>query len=69
VTGVLGAAQRIISLGHTDTQRALDDLQPTIRGAVDDSASRTLDGMTSFTPLVDVLSAEHERADRRLFLS
>ena len=69
VTGVLGAAQRIMSLGHTDTQRALDDLQPPIRGAVDDSASRTLDGMTSFTPLVDVLSAEHERADRRLFLS
>jgi urease accessory protein len=69
VTGILGAAQRIMSLGHTDTQRVLDDLQPSIRDAVDDSATRTLDGMTSFTPLVDVLSAEHERADRRLFLS
>jgi urease accessory protein len=69
VTGLLGAAQRIMSLGHTDTQRVLDDLQPAIRDAVDDSATRTLDGMTSFTPLVDVLSAEHERADRRLFLS
>ena len=69
VTGLLGAAQRIMSLGHTDTQRVLDDLQPVIRDAVDDSATRTLDGMTSFTPLVDVLSAEHERADRRLFLS
>lgn len=69
VTGLLGAAQRILSLGHTDTQRVLDGLQPTIRDAVDDSAARTIDRMTSFTPLVDVLSADHERADRRLFLS
>jgi len=69
VTGLLGAAQRLLSVGHTDTQRVLDGLQPAIRDAVDDSATRTLDGMTSFTPLVDVLSAEHERADRRLFLS
>ncbi|GGJ07835.1 hypothetical protein GCM10008995_17190 [Halobellus salinus] len=69
VTGVLGAAQRIMSLGHTDTQRELDDLQSVIRDAVDDSAARTIDRMTSFTPLVDVLSADHERADRRLFLS
>jgi urease accessory protein len=69
VTGVLGAAQRLLSLGHTDTQRALDDLQSAIHDAVDDSAARTIDRMTSFTPLVDVLSADHERADRRLFLS
>lgn len=69
VTGLLGAAQRLLSVGHTDTQRMLDDLQPAIRDAVGDSATRTVDGMTSFTPLVDILSAEHERADRRLFLS
>jgi urease accessory protein len=69
LTGLLGAAQRLLPAGHTAVQRTLDDLRPTIRAAVDDSADRTLDGMTSFTPLVDVLSAEHERADRRLFLS
>jgi urease accessory protein len=69
VTGLLGAAQRLLSVGHTDTQRVLEGLQPAIRDAVDDSATRTLDEMTSFTPLVDVLSADHERADRRLFLS
>ena len=68
-TGLLGAAQRLLSFGHTDAQRVLDDLQPVIREAVDDSATRTLDRMTTFTPLVDVLSADHERADRRLFVS
>lgn len=69
LTGLLGAAQRLLSIGHTATQRALDDLHPVIREVVADSADRTLDDMTSFVPLVEVLSAEHERADRRLFLS
>jgi len=69
VTGLLGAAQRLLSIGHTDTQRTLDDLQPVIHDAVSNSATLSLDGMTSFAPLIDVLSAEHERADRRLFLS
>lgn len=69
VTGLLGAAQRLLSLGHTDAQRILDDLQPVMTGAVDDSAERGLDEMTPFAPLIDVLAAEHERAERRLFAS
>ncbi|WP_226012086.1 urease accessory protein UreF [Halomicrobium salinisoli] len=69
VTGLLGAAQRLLSLGHTDAQRILDDCKPAMAAAVDDSVGRSLDDMTPFAPLVDVLSAEHERADRRLFLS
>jgi urease accessory protein len=69
VTGLLGAAQRLLSLGHTDAQRLLADARPAMVAAVDDSADRTLDDMTPFAPLVDVLSAAHERADRRLFVS
>ncbi|MFQ3319280.1 MAG: urease accessory protein [Natronomonas sp.] len=69
VTGLLGVAQRLLSLGHTDAQRLLADCRPAMVAAVDDSATRTLDDMTPFTPLVDVVSAEHERADRRLFVS
>lgn len=69
LTGLLGAAQRLLPIGHTGVQRTLDGLRPTVRGAVDGSDARTLDEMTSFTPLSDVLSADHERADRRLFLS
>lgn len=68
-TGVVGAAQRVLSLGHTDAQRILDGLRPTMVDAVDDSAGRGLDDLTPFAPLVDVLSAAHERADRRLFTS
>ncbi|MBB6646036.1 urease accessory protein UreF [Halobellus ruber] len=69
LTGLLGAAQRLLSVGHTGVQRALDRLRPTVRAAVDASDARTLDDLTSFTPLAEVLSADHERADRRLFLS
>jgi urease accessory protein len=69
LTGLLGAAQRLLSLGHTDAQRILDDLRPVVSEAVDDSADRTLATMAPFSPLVDVLAAEHERADRRLFVS
>jgi urease accessory protein len=69
VTGLLGAAQRLLSLGHADAQRVLDALRPAMVAAVDDSAGRTPDDMTPFAPLVDVLAADHERAERRLFVS
>jgi len=68
-TAFTGAAQRLLRLGHTDVQRVLDDCRPAMVEAVETSADRTLDDLTAFTPLVDVLSAAHERADRRLFVS
>ncbi len=69
VTGLVGTARRLLSLGHTDAQRIIDGLTPAMVAAVDASEGRSLDSMDTFSPLVDVLSAEHERADRRLFVS
>jgi urease accessory protein len=69
VTGLLGAAQRVLSLGHTEAQRVLVALQPAMTAAATASAERSLDEMAQFTPLTDVLAADHERADRRLFMS
>lgn len=69
VTGLVGTAQRLLSLGHTDAQRIIDGLAPAMAAAVDASEGRPLDWMDPFAPLVDVVSAEHERADRRLFVS
>jgi urease accessory protein len=66
---MLGAAQRLLSLGHTEAQVILAELHPVIGAAVDASAGRTLDEMNPFAPLVDVQAAHHERADRRLFVS
>lgn len=69
VTGLLGAAQRLMSLGHTDAQRVLRQLQPSMRAAVDASDRRDPEDMAPFAPVVDIVSMEHERADRRLFVS
>lgn len=69
VTGLLGVAQRLLSLGHTDAQRILTTLQPAMVAAVADSNDRSLDELTPFAPLIDVAAADHERAERRLFMS
>jgi len=69
VTGLLGAAQRLLSVGHADAQRLLDETRPAVVDAVDESADRSLDELAPFAPLTEVLSAAHERADRRLFVS
>ena len=68
-TALSQAAQRLFGISHTDLQRTVDDLRPAMVDAVDESAGRSLAEMEPFAPLVDVLSARHERADRRLFLS
>jgi urease accessory protein len=69
VSGLLGAGQRLLGLGHTDLQRVGWGLRPTIAAAADRSRGRDLDAMAPFAPLVDVAASEHERADRRLFVS
>lgn len=69
LTGLLGAAQRLMPLGHTDAQRVLRGLQPVVVEAVEESAGRSIERMAPFAPVVDVLAAEHERAERRLFVS
>lgn len=69
VTDLLGAAQRLLRLGHTAVQRLVTSLRSDIVAAWEANAERSLDGMVPFAPLVDVVAAEHERADRRLFVS
>lgn len=69
VTGLLGAAQRLMSLGHTDAQRIHRNLQSPIGEVIEASETRSLDRMAPFAPLIDVMAADHERAERRLFVS
>lgn len=69
VSAMLGAAQRLLGLGSTAIQRVLDELRPVMSEAADASADRSLSAMTPFAPAIEVASADHERADRRLFLS
>ena len=66
---MLGAAQRLLRLGHTAVQQVLTDLRPAIIDAWEANHERSATEMTPFAPLIDVASMEHERADRRLFMS
>ena len=66
---MLGAGQRLLSLGHTEAQTIIEELKPVVVEAAEESADRTLDRMAPFAPLAEVESARHERADRRLFVS
>jgi urease accessory protein len=69
LSDMLGVAQRLLPLGHTEAQSVLEATKPVASEAVDASAGRTLDDLAPFAPLVDVQAAAHERADRRLFVS
>jgi urease accessory protein len=69
VVGLLGAAQRLMRIGHTDTQRVLTELKPVVAEVVADHETRPLDEIQSFAPMVELASMEHERAERRLFVS
>lgn len=69
VTGMLGAAQRLMGLSHTDVQRLLGELQPVISDVWEDNGSRGVNEMQTFTPFVEIMGMKHERSDVRLFVS
>jgi len=69
VTGLLGAAQRLGRFGHTAIQAQLAELFPTIESVCERYHDAELTAMCSFAPLADIRGMEHERADRRLFMS
>lgn len=69
VTGLLGAAQRLLRLGHTEIQSILHGLFPMIEEVEREAAEKELDALRSCAPLIDVEGMRHERAERRLFVS
>jgi urease accessory protein len=69
LSDMLGVAQRLLSLGHTEAQSILEASKPAASEAVAESADRSLDELAPFAPLVDLQAAAHERAERRLFVS
>jgi urease accessory protein len=69
VVGLLGAAQRLVRLTHTDAQRLLTELRPVVADVCERYAGRDPETMAPFAPLVDVMGMGHERAERRLFVS
>lgn len=65
----VGAALRLRLTDHRTTQVVLNAIGPVIEVATADAVARHLDDMGGCAPLADVMSAQHERAEARLFAS
>ena len=67
--GVLGAAQRLMPLSHSEAQQILRSLHCDIAAGYREIQDRHWKEMTSFAPLADIASMRHEAADVRMFAS
>ena len=67
VTGVLGAAIRLGSLGHLQAQTILLELAPEIETAYQTASAMDLDEMWTCAPTIDIAQMHHNRLDSRLF--
>ncbi|MGB5632129.1 MAG: urease accessory UreF family protein [Waterburya sp.] len=69
VTGLLGAAIRLGSLGHLQAQQILLELAPDIEATYHTASSLSLNQMWSCTPTIDLAQMRHPRLASRLFAS
>jgi len=69
VTGLISACQRLLPLGQSEATRILWNLKPTMIEAARQSATQTLDDVSSFMPLLDWGAMEHPALTTRLFVS
>ena len=67
--GVLGAAQRLLPLTHSEVQRILHSIQDPVARSAADLRARDWPEMTSLTPQADIASMLHEHDDVRMFAS
>ena len=63
------AAMKAVPLGQSAAQRMLACLGDAIPDAVDHALALTADGRQAFTPMLAILSAQHEVQYSRLFRS
>ena len=67
--GVLGAAQRLLPLTHSEAQQILYSLHEPVAEMVAKIETRHWLDMTSFTPQADIASMLHEHDEVRMFAS
>jgi len=66
---ILGAALRLMKIGHVDTQRMLYRLNSEVGGAYEAASSAGLADMAGFAPMSEILAAVHVKAHVRLFMN
>lgn len=65
----VGAALRLRLTDHRHAQVMLHGIAPTIEAVALDAVDRDLDDLGGCAPVADIMSAQHERAEARLFAS
>jgi urease accessory protein len=68
-TMMVSAALRLMRLSHLDGQALIFSLNAGVDEAYAAVSEATLDDMTAFAPVADILAAAHVRAHVRLFMS
>lgn len=63
------ASLKLIRIGQTQAQAVLGASSTVIEATVSAALARTLDDFGSFTPALDIRTAQHEHLFRRLFIS
>lgn len=66
---ILGAALRLMRMSFIDTQKILLAATGTVAAAYEDVADATLEDMSSFAPMVDILAAVHVKGHVRMFMN
>lgn len=66
---VLGAALRLMRIGHPDTQRMLFAINGSIAQDYERAAQASLDDMAGFAPMAEILASVHVHAHVRLFMN
>lgn len=69
VMTILNAAIRLMRITHIDTQHVLYQLTPTFEERSIQAAQSSLEQMSNFAPMTDILAALHVKAHVRLFMS
>lgn len=66
---ILGAALRLMRVSHVETQRILYDLNAGTGSDYELAARSSLDDMSGFAPLLEILAAVHVKSHVRLFMN
>ncbi|GGM29570.1 urease accessory protein UreF [Dactylosporangium sucinum] len=66
---ILGAAVRLMPIHHLDAQTVLFAVNATAHRHYERVAAATIEDMSSFAPVTDVLAAAHVRAHVRMFIN
>ena len=68
-SAMLGAALRLMRIGHMETQQMLFQLNTDVDAAFERAAAASLSDMAGFAPLAEILAAVHVKAHVRLFMN